>query len=137
MRKIEISPIVNRLGQQLRNHLVQNINPFGNTGNAKFLLKVVLTENKQNLAIKKSEIATRANLTFLATYSVVRKSNGTVMTKGSSSIITSYNILAEPFGTMIAEKDARARAVREISADLTNKIASFFRLDKSVVRQTK
>ena len=137
MREIEISPIANRLGQQLRNHLVQNINPFGNSGKSKFVLKVVLTESKQNLAIKKSEVATRANLTFFAAYSVVRKTNGAVMTKGSSSIITSYNILSEPFGTMIAEKDARARAVREISADLTNKVASFFRVNKNVVRQTE
>jgi hypothetical protein len=52
-------------------------------------------------------------------------------------MITSYNILSQTFGTIIAEKDARARAVREISSDLTNKIASFFRLNKNIGRQAE
>ena len=137
MRNIEISPIANRLGQQLRNYLVQDLNPFGRPRNTKYLLKVVLGESKQNLAIKKSEIATRANLTFVATYSIIRKSSGVVLTTGTSHMITSYNILPQTFGTIIAEKNARARAVREISADLTNKIASFFRLNKKVAKQTE
>ena len=137
MRNIEISPIANRLGQQLRNYLVQDINPFGRSRNTKFLLKVVLEESKQNLAIKKSEIATRANLTFVATYSIIRKSSGVVLTTGTSHMITSYNILPQTFATIIAEKNARARAVREISADLANKIAGFLRLDKKVAKQTE
>jgi LPS-assembly lipoprotein len=132
MRNIEISPIADRLGQQLRNHLAQDINPFGKSHNSKFVLTVVLNESKQNLAIKKSEIATRANLTFVATYKITRKSTGAVLTEGSSRMITSYNILTQTFGTLIAEKNARARAVREISSDLTNKIASFFRLYRGV-----
>ena len=137
MRNIEISPIADRLGQQLRNHLVQDINPFGKSRNNKFVLKVALSESKQNLAIKKSEIATRANLTFVATYILTRKSSGALLTNGSSRMITSYNILSQTFGTIIAEKDARARAVREISSDLTNKIASFFRLNKNIGRQAE
>ena len=87
MRNIEISPIADRLGQQLRNHLVQDINPFGKSRNIKFVLKVALSESKQNWAIKKSEIATRANLTFVATYILTRKSSGALLTNGSSRMI--------------------------------------------------
>lgn len=130
LRYIEIKPIENRIGQQLRNHLVQDIMPLGRQRDAKYALNVTLTESKANLAIKKSEIATRANLIFYANYTLTLKSNGEKLTSGGSRMVTSYNILTETFGTQIAEKDARKRAVREISADIASKIIVYFNMVK-------
>ena len=132
MRFLEISPIKDRIGQKLRNHLVQEITPLGRARPSKYRLIITLSETKQNLAIKKSEIATRANLQFVAKYDVISKSSGALLTHGSSRITTSFNILNQSFATMVAEKNARDRAVREISADIGLKIAGFFRVNKSV-----
>ena len=131
LRYIEISPIADRIGQKLRNHLVHEITPFGKSRVSRYRLTVTLSEAKQNLAIKKSEVATRANLRFSAYYKLIKKSNGRVLIKGKSNVITSFNILTESFSTMVAEKNARARAVREISADISVKIASVFRANNS------
>ena len=87
---------------------------------------VVLDETKQDLAIKKSQIATRANLTFRADYRLISKTDGSVLDKGSARITTKYNVLDETFATLMAEKDARTRAVREISAAIATQIAVFF-----------
>jgi LPS-assembly lipoprotein len=130
MRYIEISPIADRIGQKLRNLLVHEITPLGESGAAKYRLTVTLKETKQNLAIKKSEVATRANLHFVATYRMNIKSTGRLLIKGNSQMITSFNILTETFSTTVAEENARARAVREISADIGVKIAVFFRTNK-------
>ena len=128
LRYIEISPIENRTGQQLRNHLVQDIMPLGRKRDVKYRLNVTLKESKANLAIKKSEIATRANLIFYANYKLTLKSTGEELTSGGSRMVTSYNILTQTFGTLIAEKDARKRAVREISADIASKIIVYFNM---------
>ena len=130
MREIEISSIENRIGQQLRNELEQRITPRGRARISKYVLKVTISEGKQGLAVKKSEIATRANLTFRASYNITRKSNGETLTSGSSRMVTSYNILTKTFATLMAEKDARKRAVREISVDITSKVAAFFKLNR-------
>jgi hypothetical protein len=53
-----------------------------------------------------------------------------LLIKGNSHMITSFNILTETFSTIVAEENARARAVREISADIGVKIAGFFRTNK-------
>jgi LPS-assembly lipoprotein len=137
MRDIEILPIENRIGQQLRNQLEQRITPKGRSRFSKYILKVTLSEGKQDLAVKKSEIATRSNLNFRANYSVTDKLSKKTLTSGSSRMVTSYNILTETFATLMAEKDARKRAVREISADITSKIAAFFKLDRDRPKKVK
>ena len=137
MRAIEIKPIENRIGQQLRNQLEQQITPKGGSRVSKYVLVVTLSESKQGLAVKKSEIATRANLNFQASYHIIEKSTKKTLTSGSSRMVTSYNILTETFATLIAEKDARKRAVREISLDITTKIAAFFKLDRNKPKTVK
>ena len=93
MKFIEVRPISDRMGQTLRNHLIQNFKPLNNLKNSRYVLNIQLSENKQNLAIKKSEIATRANLIIIANYQIVSKSSGELLSQGSSQMITSYYAL--------------------------------------------
>jgi len=137
MKFIEIRPISNKVGQILRNQLVQNIQPLGKSKTTKYRLNVRLKEHKQRLAIKKSEIATRANLSFIANYEIFSKASGALLTQGTSHMISSYNILTHTYATLIAEKDARNRAIREIAGDITSKLASFFRLNKDKLKRFK
>ena len=137
MRHIEISPIKDRIGQLLRNDLEQRITPKGRARISKYKLEVRLSESTQGLAVKKSEIATRANLNLLASYRIIQKSGNKTLASGSSRMVTSFNILTETFATLIAEKDARKRAVREISLDITSKIAAFFKLNRDKLTETK
>jgi len=123
---VQVAFIKDRIGQQLRNHLLDRINPGGTPSSPNYRLSVQLSESKQELAVKKSEISTRANLTFSARFQLrgLKDRAGTSLT-GVSKIVTSYNILSSDFGTLAAEQDARRRAVRELSADITNRIAAF------------
>jgi len=52
-------------------------------------------------------------------------------------MVTSYNILTKTFATLMAEKDARKRAVREISVDITSKVAAFFKLNRDKLAAVK
>jgi LPS-assembly lipoprotein len=122
---VQISPIKDRIGQQLRNHLLNQINPKGRSVAPRYVLSVTLTESKQELAVQKLELATRANLNFIANFSLspVEGVRSSLLT-GQVRITTSYNILSSDFGTLMAERDARRRAVREMSLDITNRIAA-------------
>ena len=125
---VEVAPIRDRIGQRLRNLLLDRINPGGKPSDPNYQLKVQLYENKQELAVKKSEFSTRANLRFLAKFQLrgINEQKGQLFS-GDVRIITSYNILNSDFGTLAAERDARRRAVRELSDDITNRIASYLR----------
>ena len=128
MASIEVGIIKDRQGQQLRNFLLDRINPGGTPQSPNYTLTVELTSGKQLLAFRKSQISTRANLNFVAVFNLKGKNQYLGKTfSGTSKITVSYNILSSHFATLTAEKNARTRAVKELSADISNRIAAFVR----------
>ena len=123
---VQVALIEDRIGQQLRNLLLDRINPGGSPKKPNYRLSVKLFESKQELAVKKSEISTRANLTFTANFKLqgLRQFASRVFS-GNAKIVTSYNILSSDFGTLATERDARRRAVRELSDAITNRISAY------------
>lgn len=138
---IHIKPIKDRVGQQLRNLLLSRLNPTGGPAQPLYNLHISLTESVQQLGIKKSSFATRANLLITARYWLTRtprldaggatgeapeKLGDGELAKGSVQAISSYDISAYQFTTLTAQRDARRRAVREIADDLRTRIAVYF-----------
>ena len=79
----------------------------------------------QNLAVRKDEVATRANLVMHARFTLVRAHDNSTLLSTSAISANSYNILSEEFATLSAENDARARAVRELSDEIKTRIAIY------------
>ena len=127
MASIEVGIIKDRQGQQLRNFLLDRINPGGTPQSPNYTLNVQLTSHKQLLALKKSAHSTRANINFVAVFNLKGKNQHSGKNfSGTSKITVSYNILSSHFATLIAEENARSRAAKELSADISNRIAAYF-----------
>ncbi len=122
---IEVGLIEDRVGQQLRNELVRRLHPDGRPVKPSYRLQVNLSIGKRDLALKKSEIATRANLRMTAAYTLRKNTDGEALIRGTSRITTSYDILTNDFATLTAEEDARRRGVRELADEITNRLAAF------------
>ena len=131
---VAIQPIKDRIGQQLRNHLIDIINPDGRPAKPEYSLSIDLKESKQTLAVQKTEIATRANLSFTAKFGLTRRGQAATLLSGQSSSVTSYNILTSEFATLVAERNARDRAVRELSMEIANQLAIFLQPTGSGVK---
>ncbi len=123
---IEVNPIADRLGQQLRNNLLDLLNPRGRPANPRYFLTVQFEQSTQRLAIEKDAFATRANLRLLANFSLHDLDSRETVLSGKSLMVSSYNILDSEFATLMAEKDAKARAAREIAHDIRTRLAAFF-----------
>ena len=123
---IEINPIADRLGQQLRNKLLDLLNPRGHPANPRYFLTVHLDQSTQRLAIEKDAFATRANFRLGANFSLQDPESREIVLSGKSLMVSSYNILDSEFATLMAEKDAKARAAREIAHDIRTRLAAFF-----------
>ena len=130
LRFIKINQIQDRVGQQLRNKLIQILHPNGMRSPVKYNLNTTIAISKQGLAIKKSELVTRSNLVFTANFILIDKTTKKSLTSGNSKIITSYNILDQVYATKVAEQNAQKRAINEISQDIASKISVFFRFRK-------
>ena len=123
---IEVNPIADRLGQRLRNNLLDLLNPRGRPANPRYFLTVQLDQSTQRLAIEKDAFATRANLRLLANFSLHDQDSREIVLSGKSLMVSSYNILDSEFATLMAEKDAKARAARELAHDIRTRLAAFF-----------
>lgn len=126
MAATKIDRIEDRVGQQLRNFLLDRLNPRGRPAKNLYTLSVKLTEIRQDLAIRKDETATRANLIMSATYDLVEIESGDRLLHAISTVTTSFNIVKSDFGTISAENDARRRGVREISDEVRHRLAVYF-----------
>ena len=123
---IKVNVIHDRPGQQLRNELIDRLNPRGAPKKALYHLDVRLTEARQELGIRKDETATRANIEESATFVLMRAEDGEIVYRGSSRATTSYNIVTSEFGALSAESDARRRALEDLSHDITSRLGLFF-----------
>lgn len=110
----------------MRNHLLTALNPIKRTAKPRYTLKTQVYESLTSLAVKKSAFATRANLSLSANFQLSRSGSGKSLFSSTRSITVSYNILDSEFATLMAEKDARARAVRELSEDIRTQLGVYF-----------
>ena len=124
---VEIGLIVDRSGQELHNALLDRINPKGAPARPVYNLVVLLEENLQDLAVRKDESVTRANLQMTANYILYSKADGVVLSEGTSRSTTSFNISTQEYSAIVAEQDARRRGIDLLAQDIELSLALFFR----------
>ena len=124
---VSVAPMADRIGQQLRNELKRLLHPNGKAPRARYRLSAELSESTSSLAVKKSAFATRANLVMTANYNLQQAYSGEQRFTSSNSITVSYDIFDSQFATLMAEKDARKRAIRELAQEIRIRLAVYLR----------
>ena len=123
---IKVEPIKDRIGQLLRNHLRTAFNPKPRTQKPRYLLKTRVSQSTASLAVRKSAFTTRANLTVTANFHLLNAATAKPLFSATRSITISYNILDSEYATLAAVKDARMRAIRELSEEIRTQLGVYF-----------
>ena len=123
---IDVAPIKDRMGQQLRNELVQRLHTAGRAPFVKYRLVSKISQSKQSLAVQKSAFSTRANLTVRVEFDLVSTNSASVLLSIEEQATVSYNVLDSEFATLAAERDAQTRAIKFLSDDIRVHLAIFF-----------
>jgi len=123
LAQIRIEAIPDRIGQQMYNMLRERLNSRGKPTQPKYALKVRLTETRDTLFLEKDETATRANLTLKANFQLTRLADEKLVVEGLSRAVSSYDILASQFASVVSEQDARLRGVRAIVDDIKTRVS--------------
>lgn len=119
-------PIENdRSRQLLRNFLSDDL--ATRTGSAKrdYVLDIQLIEPRTNVAIDRSDTTLRYGYSVVA-YFQLRDTAGRNLLTGSSTSQTSFAVSQSEFATIANQRDARERAMQEISVDIRNQLAAYF-----------
>lgn len=126
MADVQIMPIRDRVGQLVRNSLIDRMTPAGQGETGRYRLDVRLEERREELAIRRDETATRANLHLTAVYRLHDNASGAVVSSGTSFATTSYNLVRNEFAAQSALRDARQRGADLIAEDITYQVAAYF-----------
>ncbi|WP_192499232.1 LPS assembly lipoprotein LptE [Skermanella pratensis] len=122
---VQVNNIPNRLGQQLRNSLIDRFYRDGRPVSPEYTLDVVLNPTVVKLGIAVDDSATRAELNVLAAYTL-RNAQGVAVLSGITSSVSNFNILRSQYATLIGEQDAYDRSVAQLSEDITRRLSLFF-----------
>ncbi len=120
-----VLPIDGRVGQIVRNHLLDKVSPKGLPANVTYQLSVYITEQKENLAIDKSNTTNRNNLTLKANYTLLDSMGKKTIYKGTAKAISSYNIVDSDFANLSAQKNAQKRSAIVLSEEIHRQLSVY------------
>lgn len=123
---IQVDRMGGRLGQQLRNDLIEQLDPATLAVPKRYQLDVNLATRSNALAIQLDNTITRYNLTLRASFVLRDREDGSVMYDSRVTRTASYNVVRQPYAVLVAEQDAERRAAREVSSDIRNLLAVYF-----------
>ena len=124
---IFIARIEERVGQELRNHLVNTLQPRGRVGDPLYRLEITVSEGRTSLGVRKSAFATRAALRVNASVRLYSTKTRTRVLGFNSVVRASFNIFKSEFATLMAEKDARSKAIRDITEDIRLRVGAYLK----------
>jgi LPS-assembly lipoprotein len=123
LASVYVERIPEREGQLLAIALRDSFNPTGQRVEAKYRLSISLTTTRVENAIRLDATASRLQLQTSANWTLA--STEGVLHGGVSRAITSFDIVDNEYANLVAEQDARARLVREISEEIRLRVRTF------------
>lgn len=125
LRAIRVAPMAERFGQKLELALRDALNPGGPPGPQRYILGTTLIITRQDLGVSTQGQGTRGRLDAVANYVLGDIVSGAQLFRGSSHAAESFDILANQYANVVAEDDARTRAVEELRRDMLAQLTLF------------
>jgi hypothetical protein len=115
-----------RAAQLLQNYLKDALNPYGPPSAAAYHLAIQLNQQTRAAVSLGNGQATREDLIMTAEYQL-NDVKGQAVLKDVANIVTSYDILREPYMDLSSRRDAQQRAAAQIAEAIQTRLAVFLR----------
>ena len=103
-----------RVGYELRNSLIDLLEASQSPAGAVYQLNVALRKARQGVAVQTNATITRYNYTLEAHYRLIDARTGKVVTSGTQSTLSAYNVMpsssTSAYSTLMARQDAQTAA---------------------------
>lgn len=126
MAQIKVETVTDRIGQMIKNELIDTFNPYGTPKCAKYFLKIqpVNSETVQQ-ALRDDITATREKVKYTVDYSLWSKESGQLVS-GRSWIYLSYDLLDNPYSTTMDKKKVEKDGAKIMANDISLRIGAYF-----------
>jgi len=127
MAQIKVEPADKRIGQMIRNELLDNFTPKGIPNHPKYRLNIENIEKSTSEQAMRDDItATRERVEYKVQYILTDASNGDVLVRGDSLALLGYDIMANPYSTTFSQKKVEEDAAKIMAGDISLRIGAYF-----------
>ena len=123
---VEIPAMPDRIGQQLRNLLIDSMHPGGADATYRYRLNVTIKEIDLNIGLQANSTSTRGQVRLTVIYWLTDLESGKILQREILRTSTGYNILLNQFGSVLSADDARQKGLQQLSGDITQRLALYF-----------
>ncbi|MFQ5783639.1 MAG: LPS assembly lipoprotein LptE [Alphaproteobacteria bacterium] len=123
---IKVEPIPDRVGQVLRNGLLDRLTPTGEPARPRYKLRVKVVQTTTALAIQPNASVTRFNLSLDVSFTLFDLADGKPLYRDHTRVVGSYNAVRSDFATVVTQQDTAQRAAREASQEVSTLLGVFF-----------
>jgi LPS-assembly lipoprotein len=124
--RIHVKPIPDRLGQVVRNELLDVINPYGQPEQPAYELGLLVGEEREDVGLRQNASATRANYRMSAKFELRDAATGDLLLDGTTWAETAFDIVQQDYPTVIAQQSARKRLATQLAEEIRTRIAVYF-----------
>lgn len=126
MAQIKVEAVTDRIGQMIKNELIDAFTPKGVPQDAKYFLKMSsISENIVQQALRDDITATREKVRYSVNYSLWSKEQGQLVS-GNSWIYLSYDLLDNPYSTTMDKKKVEKDGAKIIANEISLRIGAYF-----------
>jgi LPS-assembly lipoprotein len=134
---IYVDPIgQQRLGYELRNTLIDLFDSSGHPSENAYRLRVTLSQKSQGVAVQNDAAITRYNDTLTVKYELTDM-KGALITQGTETGLSAYNVVASPYATLTAQQDSDTRSAQDIAYRIRTDLAVFFEREANAAPASK
>lgn len=126
MAQIKVEGATDRIGQMIKNELMDIFNPYGTPKCAKYFLKLAPIEKSTvQQALRDDITATREKVKYSVDYTLWSKEKGQLL-KGNSWIYLSYDLLDNPYSTTMDKKKVEKDGAKILANDISLRLGAYF-----------
>ncbi|MDP9128037.1 MAG: LPS assembly lipoprotein LptE [Pseudomonadota bacterium] len=125
LNQVAIDTIPERMGQMLRNELIDRMYRKGRPSQPSYHLTIHLRVTQEDLGIQADATSTRSLLNMFADYALLDMKDKEIL-HGTAHSISSYNTLNDQYGNLAAKNAAVQRTLNETGEQIVNRLSLYF-----------
>jgi LPS-assembly lipoprotein len=126
LARIYVATISDRVGQRVRNELLDRLTPKGVPLNSAYRLEVNLTAARPPTALSSADLATRRNFSLNAQFTLTGADGKKALTKGRYRALASYDVVDSEYATLAAVEYAEGLAAVQVADAIFTRLSLYF-----------
>lgn len=126
LASVRVLAIEDRVGQILRNNLVERLSPRGEPGGADYELEIKMSEYLGGLAVSQDGNAQVGRTMIIVTYKLVDTKTAQTTLVGQGRAYGGYRFLGPRYASVVSEREGESSAAQEVAEQIVADLVAFF-----------